>query len=74
MDRWYGFVDQYQRDHGFTIDEAALREKIEAKIGGDVNEDLQNIIQKRIYLAVDILEFLEWTKRRDAEAELAPES
>ncbi len=24
MDRWYDFVDQYQRDHGYTIDEAAL--------------------------------------------------
>ena len=63
MDRWYGFVDQYQRDHGFTIDEPALRETISAKIGGAVNEDLQNIIRERITLAYNILDFLKCTGR-----------
>jgi len=24
MDRWYDFVNQYQRDHGYSIDESAL--------------------------------------------------
>ena len=63
IDRWYRFVDQYQRDDGFTINEPALREKIEAKIGGVINEYLQDIIQERISLACNILEFLECTGR-----------
>ncbi len=61
--RWYKFVDQYQRDHGFAIDESALREKIKAKIGGVVNKDLRDIIRERISLACGILEFLECTDR-----------
>lgn len=63
MDRWYRFVDQYQKNHGFTIDEAALREKIESKIDGVVNEDLRDIIRERISLAYNILDFLKCTKR-----------
>ena len=31
MDRWYDFINQYQKDHGCSIDEAALREIIEKK-------------------------------------------
>ncbi len=66
--RWYMFVDQYQRDHGFTIDEPILLETIEAKTGKpkireDANEELRPIIQERISLAVNILEFLECTGR-----------
>ncbi len=50
MERWFGFVDQYQREHGFTIDEAALCETIEHKlteIAGKRfdNELLRNTIQ-----------------------------
>ena len=63
MDRWYDFVDQYQRDHGYTIDEAALREQIEHKVQGGVNEDLRDIIRRRISLAYSILDFLKRTGR-----------
>lgn len=63
MDRWYDFVNQYQRDHGYTIDEAALRELIEHKVDGGVNEDLRELIRKRISLAYRILDFLKRTGR-----------
>ena len=62
MDRWYRFVDQYQRDHGFSIDEPDLREKIEAKVGG-VNEVLRDMIREQISLAYSILDFLKCTGR-----------
>lgn len=68
MNRWHHFVDQYQREHGFTIDEGSLRENIEAKltkIDGKrfENEPLRNEIRERISLACNILEFLERTGR-----------
>ncbi len=63
MGRWYDFVDQYQRDHGYTIDEAALREHIENELEGSVNEDLRDIIRQRISLAYSILDFLKHTGR-----------
>ncbi|HYX72001.1 MAG TPA: hypothetical protein VE732_04465 [Nitrososphaera sp.] len=66
MDRFYKFVDQYAQDHGYTIDETALREEIEhrvTKYGGRVGEELRDIIRSRISLAYDILRFLEVTGR-----------
>ena len=68
MNHWYGFVDQYQREHGFTIDEAALREIIEhklTKIEGKRfdNDHFRNVIRERISLAVKILDFLKHTGR-----------
>ena len=63
MDRWYVFVDKYQRSHGFECDEAALRELIERKLGGNVTEDLRKIIRAHISLAYNILDFLKLTGR-----------
>ena len=68
MNHWYGFVDQYQREHGFAIDEAALREIIErklTKIEGKRfdNDHFRNKIRERISLAVKILDFLKHTGR-----------
>ena len=63
MDRWYDFVDQYQRDHGFEIDETALREYIEREIGESINKELRDTIRRRISLAYDILDFLKRTNR-----------
>ena len=68
MERWYDFVNQYQIDHGFTIDETALREIIESKLTEKIgkrfdNEDLRNVIRKRISLAYNILDFLKRTGR-----------
>ena len=61
MDRWYDFVNQYQKDHGFTIDEASFREVIECKVEGAVNDVLDDIIRDRISLAYNILAFLKRT-------------
>lgn len=55
MDRWYDFVNQYQKDHGYTIDEVGLREMIERKLGGSVGDDLRDIIRDRISLAYNLL-------------------
>ncbi len=68
MERWYDFVDQYQREHGFTIDEVALRENIEGKVTKITgkrfdSEDLRNEIRERISLAYNILDFLKRTGR-----------
>ena len=63
MDHWYDFVNQYQKDHGFTIDEASLREVIDRKIKGAVNDQLDDIIRNRISLAYKILDFLKHTRR-----------
>ena len=63
MNRWYDFVNQYQRDHGNIIDEPALREHIERKVESGVNEDLRDIIRARISLAYCILDFLGRTGR-----------
>jgi hypothetical protein len=66
MDRWYDFVSQYQRDHGFTINEPALREHIERKVGGTFTDEansLRSVIRRRINLAVEILDFLKRSHR-----------
>jgi hypothetical protein len=63
--RLYDFVDQYQKDHGYVIDESALREEIERRVSmrDGVSENLRNIIRARISLAYHILHFLERTGR-----------
>lgn len=63
VSHWYDFVNQYQKDHGFTIDEPGLREVIERKVKGAVNDQLRAIIRKRISLACNILDFLKRTGR-----------
>jgi hypothetical protein len=63
MDRWYVFVDRYQRDHGFHIDEPALQGLIEKKPGGNVTKDLKHVIRENISLAFRILDFLKCTNR-----------
>lgn len=63
MDRWYDFVNQYQKDHGYSIDESALREIIEKKVEGNVNDLLREEIRTRISLAYNILDFLNRTGR-----------
>jgi len=68
MNRWYDFVNQYQRDYGFKLDEPELRETIERKrsqITGKcfINEDLRKEIRKRISIAYHILDFLKHTGR-----------
>ena len=69
MRLWYDFVDQYQKDHGYTLNEAVLREYIEHKIGigrnmsEEVAEDFRDKIRRYIHIANHILRFLEATGR-----------
>ena len=66
MNRWFEFVNAYQQEHGYEIDEVALREEIEhrhTKSGGSVGEDLRKIIREYISLAYNILDFLKHTGR-----------
>lgn len=66
MERFYDFVDQYQKDHGYTTDDDALREEIETRVtryDGSVSEELRDIIRSRISLAYKILDFLKRTNR-----------
>jgi len=63
MNRWYEFVDQYQKDHGFSIDEEALKDHIAKIAGCSENEELIDVISQRISLAYNILDFLKRTHR-----------
>ena len=45
MDRFHDFVNQYERDHAFTIDEAALREVIEHKVKAEGSEEIKEMIR-----------------------------
>jgi len=63
FDRWYDFVNQYQLDHGFTIDEPLLQEHIERQADCRTNEYLCDIIRERISRAYNILDFLRRTGR-----------
>lgn len=63
--RFYRFVDVYAKQHGHTFDEAELREEIVRRLGkkGNINDRFIALIQKRIRLAYNILDFLEQTNR-----------
>ena len=65
MRRFYDFVDRYATEHGHLIDEVALSEEIVRRLEqkNNVTEELKQIIQTRISLAFDILDFLKGTQR-----------
>jgi hypothetical protein len=63
MRQWYDFVDQYQKDHGYSIDEHELRDEIARLAGCEQNDSLRSIISDRISLAYNILDFLKQTSR-----------
>lgn len=63
MARWFDFVNQYQRDHGYTIDTEALRRLIEKRMGHQKGDFVQAVICRLVTLAHDILEFLRHTGR-----------
>ncbi len=63
IDRFYDFVDQYQKDHGYSLNKAGLREIIEKKIDGGVSNELREIIDQRLDTAGKILAFLKRAKR-----------
>ncbi len=63
MRRFYDFVDQYQKDHGFGINENDLQTIIKQNATGPIGDPQIALIRKRVNLAIDILEFLEKTGR-----------
>lgn len=62
-ERFYDFVNHYQKDHGFTVDENELRRIIEQVAHGPIGAKQRDLIAKKVSLAVDILEFLRRTGR-----------
>ena len=66
MNRWYDFISQYQRDHGYALDERGLVEEIEQRHRQrerPIGSAERKIIENRVGLAREILEFLERTGR-----------
>jgi hypothetical protein len=63
MNRWYDFIQQYQSDHGFTIDENGLHNYIIRKASIKGNDYLCNTVRERLSLAFCILDFLKHTGR-----------
>ena len=65
LHRFFEFINQYANDHGHSVDESALKDlvaSITKTPTGDDN-DLEEIIRKRISLMVEILDFLQVTGR-----------
>lgn len=63
MDRFYDFVNQYQKDYGFRFDEPALYEIIKRKVVAGIDEQIERIIREHISIARRILDFLKQTGR-----------
>ena len=63
--RFYQFVDQYQRDHGYTMPELEMREEIRRtaeRKGLPVDDYQEGEAEEHVSRAVDILAFLKATK------------
>ena len=63
--RFHLFVDQYHRDHGFSIDESGLREEIKCTAhakGLPFGEHQERLAYDHVSRAYSILEFLKHTK------------
>ena len=70
MERWYDFINQFQKEHGYVLkDEVLLREHIERKIEKfhgvkpEEGSDMRKTLRERISLMIDILDFLQHTER-----------
>jgi hypothetical protein len=66
MGRFWDFVDQYNKDHGFSVDEMALRDLMcekEKALSGGCSEEMVRIFGERISLMLNVLEFLKHTDR-----------
>ncbi len=65
LHRFFKFINQYANDHGHSVDESILKDKIASitntPTGND--NDLEVIIRKRVSLMVEILDFLNVTGR-----------
>ena len=65
LNRWFDVIDQYQREHGYDLDEPDMRQEIANRVskGGSLYPHLQDIIRDRVSLAGYILLFLKHTRR-----------
>jgi len=63
MNKFYHFVGQYILDHGYSLDEVCLKEKISHYIKIEDNSDLYKIISERVSLMYSILDFTKSTNR-----------
>ena len=63
MRRFYDFVNQYEKDHGSSIDESGLQTIIKQNATGPIGDPQIVLIRKRVTLAIDILDFLKRTGR-----------
>ncbi len=61
MNRFYGFVDQYAKHHGYSLNESELAEEIQSR--HKVNELLMQTVRDHISLMYNILDFLKATSR-----------
>ncbi len=61
--RFFDFVDAYSREHGYTLDEAALREMAVRHARISENKRLVEELNSYIRLMVRILLFLEHVNR-----------
>jgi hypothetical protein len=66
MQRFYQFLSLYQKEYGFALDEDALRKEIQAAAqakGHAFGEQQEDLLERLIDLAYDILDFLKATGR-----------
>lgn len=65
VNRWYEFVDAYERKHGCDLVDAELRRELVSRVtvkGRALHEHLEGAISQRVDDAVAILGFLKHTR------------
>lgn len=65
-ERFYQFLDQYQREHGFNIDESGLRDEISRAVKAKnlpFGKHQEDLVHDHVLLAYNILDFLKATGR-----------
>lgn len=63
MHRWYDFINEFSREHGYHLDERALEDRIEGALNRHLSDEMLDTIRARIGLACKILDFLQHTGR-----------
>ena len=64
--KFYQFVNQYQKDHGFSLDEGGMRDIIKQVViakGHPFGKPEAAVIHARVALARNVLDFLSATGR-----------
>ena len=64
--KFYEFVSQYQKDHGFAMDERAMRDTIKEVVmakGHPFGQPQADFVHTRVALARNVLDFLSATGR-----------